>query len=147
MTTTDPLITTTRIQRSHYLLLRAGALLTDALGASLLMIIPGSIASGFALFGGAQPKVLNAIWWSTGLLLVVMMLLRDGTKGRSPGKHLLGLTLHTATGRKCGYLRSIGRNLPLLVPGVILIEAILVLFTARSRRLGDRLARTTVIEE
>lgn len=140
-------ITTTRIQRSHYLLLRAGALLGDALGGSLLMIIPGSIGSLVALLLGSEPRVLSAIWWSTAGVLVLILLIRDSWRGRSPGKRLLGLSLHTSSGRPCGVLRSIVRNVPLLVPGVILIEILLVVATSKSRRLGDLIARTAVTEE
>jgi uncharacterized RDD family membrane protein YckC len=76
---------------------------------------------------------------------MVCMLLRDGFRGRSIGKQLLGLRLLTPRGEGCGYFRSIVRNLPLVVPGVNLIEGFLILFG--KPRLGDRLGRTSVREE
>ena len=45
----------------------------------------------------------------------------------------------------CGYLRSLVRNIVLLVPGLNLTEVVLVV--AGKRRVGDQIARTTVTEE
>ena len=73
------------------------------------------------------------------------LLIRDGYKGRSIGKHLLGLRLVTKSGTECGYVRSIVRNIPLIVPVWNFVEVLLVV--AGKPRTGDRIARTLVTEE
>ena len=51
----------------------------------------------------------------------------------------------TPRGERCGYGRSVVRNIPLIVPLWNVIEVALVL--AGKPRTGDRIARTTVTEE
>lgn len=125
-------------------LLRIAAFLVDALAVSIILILPAALAS-YALTWTASPRGIQMVWWSALAILVVAMLLRDGFRGRSIGKQLLGLRLLTPRGEGCGYVRSFFRNLPLIVPGWNLIEVILVL--AGRARTGDRLARTSVAEE
>ena len=79
------------------------------------------------------------------VILFVGLLFRDGYRGRSLGKRMLGLRLVTPHGDGCGYGRSVVRNLPLIIPVWNLLEAALVL--AGRARTGDRIARTIVTEE
>ena len=125
-------------------LLRIAAFLVDALSISIILILPASIAS-YALTWASSPKGIQLVWWGALAVLMVAMLFRDGFRGRSVGKHLLGLRLVTPRGEGCGYARSLVRNVPLVVPGWNLIEVVMVL--AGRRRTGDRLARTSVTEE
>jgi uncharacterized RDD family membrane protein YckC len=85
------------------------------------------------------------VWWAALAFLMVAMLVRDGYRGRSIGKQLLGLRLLTPNGEGCGWFRSFIRNLPLLIPVWNLVEVVLVLMG--KPRTGDRIARTTVTEE
>jgi len=123
-------------------LLRVAAFLVDALSLSILLVLPASVISySMAWFGGSV-KAISLVWFVALGVLVLGMLLRDGYRGRSLGKQLLGLRLVTPRGDRCGWGRSIVRNtLLVLFP----IEMVLVL---RGRpRLGDRVARTMVTEE
>lgn len=70
-------------------------------------------------------------------------LLRDAG-GASPGKRLFGLKTGIFPGRG-PLLASVARNLPLIVPGWNLLEALAVL-REDQRRPGDRLAGTFVAE-
>jgi uncharacterized RDD family membrane protein YckC len=127
---------------SQTTLLRVAAFLVDALSMSILLILPSSVVSySMAWFGGTV-KAISLVWFISLGVLVLGMLLRDGWRGRSIGKQLLGLRLITPHGDGCGWLRSVVRNaLLVLFP----VEMILVL---RGRpRLGDRVARTVVTEE
>jgi uncharacterized RDD family membrane protein YckC len=127
---------------SQTTLLRVAAFLVDALSLSILLILPASVISySMAWFGGSV-KAIALVWFGALGVLVLGMLLRDGWRGRSIGKQLLGLRLVTARGEGCGWLRSMVRNaLLMLFP----IEMFLVL---RGRpRLGDRVAGTMVTEE
>jgi uncharacterized RDD family membrane protein YckC len=130
---------------SQTTLLRIAAFLVDAVSMSIVLILPASIISyTLAWVGGAVRGI--AIVWSVALaILLVGLLLRDGYRGRSLGKQVLGLRLLTPQGEGCGYGRSVVRNLPLIIPPWNLIEAVLVI-TGR-RRTGDRIARTNVTEE
>lgn len=131
---------------SQTTLLRIAAFLVDALSISIILIAPASLASYIlAWVGGGSIKAIQIVWWAALALLMVCLLLRDGYHGRSPGKRLLGLRLVTPRGEGCGYFRSVIRNLPLLIPVLNLVEAVLVV--AGKRRTGDRIAKTTVMEE
>lgn len=125
-------------------LLRIAAFLVDALSIAIVLVLPASIIS-YAMTWAAAPKGIQIVWWAALAVLMVAMLFRDGFRGRSIGKQLLGLRLITPRGERCGYGRSVVRNLPLLLPVWNLIEVILIL--AGKPRTGDRIARTTVKEE
>ncbi len=125
-------------------LLRIAAFLVDALSIAILLVLPASIAS-YAMTWAATPKGIQIVWWAALAILMIAMLLRDGFRGRSIGKHLLGLRLMTPRGEGCGYGRSLIRNVPLIVPGWNVLEVLLVLFG--KPRTGDRIAKTSVTEE
>ena len=125
-------------------LLRIAAFLVDALSIAIILVLPASIAS-YAMTWASTPKGIQIVWWAALAVLMIAMLFRDGFRGRSVGKHLLGLRLLTPRGEGCGYGRSLVRNLPLVVPGWNVIEVLLVLFG--KPRTGDRIAKTSVTEE
>lgn len=125
-------------------LLRIAAFLVDALTISLILILPGAAVS-YGLTWSGSPRGIQLVWWAALAVLMVAMLIRDGFRGRSIGKQLLGLRLLTPNGEGCGWFRSLVRNLPLLIPVWNLVEVVLVLMG--KPRTGDRIARTTVTEE
>jgi uncharacterized RDD family membrane protein YckC len=130
---------------SQTTLLRIAAFLVDALSMSIVLILPASLASYALAWVGGSIKAIQIVWWVALGILVIGLLLRDGYRGRSPGKRLLGLRLVTPRGEGCGYGRSLVRNIPLLIPPWNLVEAIMVV--SGKRRSGDRIAKTTVMEE
>ena len=125
-------------------LLRIAAFLVDALAVSLILIVPGAVIS-YGMTWSGSPRGIQLVWWAALAVLIVAMLFRDGYRGRSIGKQLLGLRLITPTGDRCSWPRSLARNFPLIVPGWNLIEVILVLLG--KPRTGDRIAKTQVTEE
>ncbi len=130
---------------SQTTLLRIAAFLVDALSISLLLVLPAAIVSYTLAWIGGEIKAIQIVWYVALSVVMVGMLLRDGWRGRSLGKQILGLRLITPKERPCGYLRSLARNAGLLVPGLNFIEVILVV--AGKRRIGDKIAGTTVTEE
>lgn len=130
---------------SQTTLLRVAAFLVDALTISLILILPASAVSYSMAWIGGSVKVIQIVWWVALTILLIAILLRDGLRGRSMGKRLLGLRLLTPQGEGCGYGRSVVRNFPLVVPGWNVLELVLVL--GGRPRTGDRMARTTVAEE
>ncbi len=134
-----------RVETSQTTLLRIAAFLVDALSISIILVLPASVISYAMAWIGGSVKGIQIVWWVALAILVTALLLRDGIRGRSLGKHMLGLRMLTPHGERCGYLRSIVRNIPLIVPLWNLIEVVLIL--SGRRRTGDRIARTTVAEE
>jgi uncharacterized RDD family membrane protein YckC len=133
------------IDTSQTTLLRIAAFLVDSLTISILLILPASaISYGMAWVGGSV-KAIQIVWWVALAILVTALLIRDGFKGRSLGKQMLGLRLLTPKGEGCGWWRSVLRNLPVVLFPWTLIEVFLVV--AGKPRTGDRIAKTTVSEE
>ena len=130
---------------SQTTLLRIAAFLVDALTISVVLILPASLISYAMAWIGGSVKAIQLVWWVALTILVAAILFRDGYKGRSIGKQMLGLRLLTPRGEGCGYARSVARNVPLVLPVVNLAELALVL-TGRPR-LGDKIARTILTEE
>lgn len=133
-------------QVSQAILLRFAAFFVDALICALLLVLPASALSyGMAWVGGS--RAVSAVWNGALLVLMLAMLLRDGIGGRSPGKRLFGLKILVPGGEGCSYGRSFARNFPLIIVGWNLVELFLVVFSQGSRRTGDRMAHTRVVEE
>jgi uncharacterized RDD family membrane protein YckC len=127
------------------ILLRVAAFLVDALTMAVLLILPASLVSYTLAWVGGAMQAIAVVWVTALALLFVGLLIRDGYRGRSLGKQMLGLRLLTPRGEGCGWGRSIVRNLPLIIPVWNLVEAGLVL--AGRSRTGDRIAHTSVTEE
>ena len=130
---------------SQTTLLRVAAFLVDALTIAIVLILPAALISYALAWIGGSLKGIQIVWWVALAILLLSILVRDGFRGRSVGKQLLGLRLQTRKGGRCGYLRSVVRNLPLVIPVWNLLEVAFVL--AGKPRTGDRIARTTVTEE
>lgn len=129
----------------QYALLRMGAFLLDALLVALLLILPATVSSWVVIQSGGAMNWIARIWNITFILFLAGILVRDGRAGRSLGKRIMGLELVHRRGR--GFASSVLRNLPLVVPVLNIAEILVILFTQGGRRLGDRLAGTTVVEE
>jgi uncharacterized RDD family membrane protein YckC len=130
---------------SQTTLLRVAAFLVDALTLALVLMLPASLVSYALAWVGGSVKAISIVWAVAVGILMLGLLIRDGFRGRSLGKQLLGLRLLTPRGEGCGWGRSLVRNLPLIVPGWNLIEVVMVF--AGKARTGDRIAHTTVAEE
>lgn len=130
---------------SQTTLLRVAAFLVDALTIAILLILPSSIISYTMAWVGGSVKAISIVWFVALGILTLALLVRDGFRGRSIGKQMLGLRLLTPHGEGCSYLRSFVRNVPIIIPGWNLIELVLVF--AGKQRTGDRIAKTTVSEE
>lgn len=76
-------------------------------------------------------------------VVLLTFLLKDGFRGYSVGKALLGLrVLNPTSGKPSGFAASLKRNLPLLIP----FAALFVAFQLRKgERMGDGWAGTRVI--
>ena len=127
-------------------LLRILAFSLDGLGLGFALILPASIISYAVVLIWDTTTAISTIWQVALALFGVAILARD-SMGRSPGKKLLGLVIESPRGRTCGPIRSIIRNLTVLIPGINVIEFLILILTKNGVRLGDRLARTRIVQE
>jgi uncharacterized RDD family membrane protein YckC len=130
---------------SQTTLLRIAAFLVDALSISLLLVLPAALTSYTLAWIGGDIKAIQNVWYGALAIVITAMLFRDGWRGRSLGKQILGLRVITRNGQPCGYLRSLIRNISIVIPIVNLVEVVLVV--AGKSRIGDRIAKTHVTEE
>jgi uncharacterized RDD family membrane protein YckC len=133
------------METSQTTLLRVAAFIVDALTIAILLVLPASGISYAMAWIGGSVKGIQLVWWVALGIIMVAILLRDGFRGRSIGKQLLGLRMITPRGERCGYARSVIRNVPLIVPLWNVVELVLVVIG--KPRTGDRIARTQVAEE
>ena len=143
MVPAQPMLRVTR----QYMLLRIGAFLIDALMIALILILPASLLSWVVIRSGGAMNWIARIWNVAFFLFLIGMLIRDGWRDRSIGKLIMGLDLKIASGRSGGRRTSILRNLTLVVPILNVLEIGFVLFSEGGRRIGDRIAGTSVVEE
>lgn len=131
---------------SERLWLRAAALGLDLICLAGGPLLVATVVVFLVVLLAAEPPAgLPRVFRAAQVLFVILFLLRDA-RGASPGKVLLGLSVARDDGARVRPVDSVLRNLPLLVPGLNLLEAAAVARRADSRRLGDRLAGTTVGE-
>lgn len=124
-----------------------------------------------ALLDGVPAYVIAFLPYIGGLISAAYLALRDGLPlspegGQSIGKKLLQLrTVRMPDGAPCDYGTSLLRNLPLIVPallmvrpgigwvlgsvvwlGIFVVEVLLVIADENGQRIGDRLAKTAVVD-
>jgi uncharacterized RDD family membrane protein YckC len=98
----------------------------------------GGPALGFGILGG--------------FLGVLYITFRDGLfGGQSVGKKILGIRVVHMDGRPISYIDSSFRNvlfiIYLLIPAAIVVEAVAAYRNPERRRLGDRIAKTCVVQK
>jgi uncharacterized RDD family membrane protein YckC len=118
---------------------RVGAFVVDLLVLGLVAALV-SAALGLDLLAG------GGIGTAFYLLYFIVF---EGTYGKTPGKHLLGLVVVTERGNACGYEEAVIRTVLRLIdglPGVLYIVGIVTIFlTDEKQRLGDLAADTVVV--
>jgi uncharacterized RDD family membrane protein YckC len=131
---------------------RVAAGILDAAGQLLVLAVAG--------FAVAQSSVdlSDAAGQALGVLLLVLVLLvlpitvETLTRGRSPGKAALGLRVVRDDGGPLGFRQAFVRGLAggfLERPGItfFVLPVVLMLLHPRSKRMGDLLAGTVVVQE
>jgi uncharacterized RDD family membrane protein YckC len=98
----------------------------------------GGPALGFGILGG--------------FLGVLYITFRDGLfGGQSVGKKILGIRVVHMDGRSISYIDSSFRNvlfiIYLLIPVAIAVEAVAAYRSPERRRIGDRIAKTCVVQK
>jgi uncharacterized RDD family membrane protein YckC len=98
----------------------------------------GGPALGFGILGG--------------FLAVIYITFRDGLfGGQSIGKKILGIRVVHVDGRPISYIDSSFRNvlfiIYLLIPLAVAVESVAAWRHPERRRLGDRIARTCVVQK
>jgi RDD family protein len=87
------------------------------------------------------------------VVAAIYLLFRDAlfVPGQSVGKFCFSLlVISLESGRPCGRMHSVTRNVMFLIPGLNLVAAVLEITTVirdpQGQRLGDRVAHTQVVE-
>lgn len=96
-------------------------------------------------------RTLNSVLFL--VVAAIYLLFRDAlfVPGQSVGKFFFSLlVISLETGRPCGRMHSVTRNVMFLIPGLNLVAAVLEIATVirdpQGQRLGDRVAHTQVVE-
>ncbi len=90
---------------------------------------------------GLPAEAGNAI----GFLLFPIFCLKDGFSGVSPGKAMMGLlVINKTSGNPAGFVASLKRNLPLMIPFMVFV---IDLQLRSGNRMGDGWANTAVISK
>jgi hypothetical protein len=96
-------------------------------------------------------RTLNSILFL--VVAAIYLLFRDAlfVPGQSVGKFFFSLlVISLETGRPCGRMHSVTRNIMFLIPGLNLVAAVFEIATVirdpQGQRLGDRVAHTQVVE-
>jgi len=85
---------------------------------------------------------LLAVVFYAGFILV-----KDGFfSGCGIGKKLMRLRVVRSDGSRCDFESSALRNVTFLIPPVNLLELVIAVVDAEGRRLGDKIAKTQVVE-
>ena len=118
----------------------------------VLMLIVGVAIVGIGQGGANEDQAATAggiiiVFGYLGCLLMayVLIILRDGFNGMSPGKRILGLqVINTVSGVPAKVADSFKRNIILAVP-MIPIVVIIQIFSGNGLRLGDEWSQMKVI--
>jgi uncharacterized RDD family membrane protein YckC len=117
---------------------RVGAFVVDALIAAVL----GALVSAAA---GLPPELASG---ASVILLLLYFLAFEGTYGKTPGKHVLGLVVVTERGDPCEYREAGIRTLLRVVdalPVFYIVGLVAIYLTDDRQRLGDLAADTVVV--
>ncbi len=110
-----------------------------------LTLVLAAVALILLLAAWRPPQAMVEALLVAALFIIapVMLFMKDGFRGYSPGKAVCGLrVINRATGRPAGFVASLQRNLVLYVP---LMPLVLAFLLTNGPRIGDGWARTRVI--
>ena len=127
--------------------LRIAAFLIDSLIITVGVLLGGFLLSSVLLKLFPTYIIPIRVFWGLMVLLgILYFLFRDGFRGRSVGKRILGLHVAFGDNKPCTPVKSFKRNIVLFVPLLNLVELYLFLRNPHQPRLGDRIAKTQVEE-
>jgi len=120
-----------------------GVLIVVALIVGVIVVGAAGNNNDAAATAGGMIIVLGYL--GSFVMAYVLITLRDGHQGMSPGKRILGLqVINSVSGAPTSWGDSFKRNIILAVP-VVPIVVIIQIFSANGLRLGDEWARTKVV--
>ena len=128
---------------------RMVACIIDFIAAATLLVF--SSAVGYSVFLSVESAFLKVLALFIILISLLLtggfVLFRDGLSGGEGfGKRLVRLRVVRCDGSRCDFLSSALRNVTLLVPPLIPIEFVLAVVDREGIRVGDRIAKTQVVE-
>lgn len=126
----------------------------DVVGARILAFLVDAVllGIGIAVIAGILASFGRIGAWFGGLIALfgffAYFIYLEGSTGQTLGKRLVGLVVVTAEGGQVGYRDAAIRNVVRVVdalPAFYLVGLAVILFTSRSRRVGDIVADTVVV--
>lgn len=118
--------------------------------------VSAALLGGFSSAAYAISAALDdALGWLIALILalcgiigfVAYVLFRDAFfGGMGCGKKVMKLRVVESDGARCRWESSALRNVTMIVPLLNVLELVLAVFDTQGLRLGDRIARTQVVE-
>ncbi len=121
---------------------RVGAFFVDFIIAAVIMEIPFFVLVIFPLIKGNSPSGIVARALVSTLIAFIYLLLRDLPEKCSAGKQIFKLkVIDSETKKPATAKQRLLRNIPLLLNWIEII-----VFLVSSRRIGDRIAKTDVVE-
>ena len=136
--------------------LRVAALPSRAVARTVDGVVQVALLVGLALLAGlATGGSSDAVAAAVGILVLVLVLLAYPVvqetllRGRTFGKMAMGLRVVRDDGGPIGFRQALVRGLAVLVdlPTVFTVSVLCMLLHPRSKRLGDLLAGTLVVQE
>ena len=120
----------------------------------IITVILVAVYIGIMILGVILGYVSQTLQGFTMLLMIpaaflplVYLLIRDGLgSGRSLGKKFMKLKVEKEGGAKCGIVDSVLRNIVAMVPVIGIIDVIMPFIDADGKRIGDKIAKTQVVE-
>jgi uncharacterized RDD family membrane protein YckC len=111
-----------------------------------MMVLGMVVAMAVPRIAGIIGLITLPVWLLSMAAMLGYALLKDGLNGgKSFGKKFMGLKV-VKDGKPCGYVDSALRNVILIIPLVGLIDIIMAFIDAEGLRLGDKVAKTKVVE-
>jgi uncharacterized RDD family membrane protein YckC len=116
-----------------------------------LILMTMIIYAGFLAwnnYDSAIGRLLGLALLLLGLVAgIAFALLRDGLfGGLGVGKKIMRIRVARSDGSRCDLISSAMRNITLLIPILNILELILAVADREGKRIGDKIARTHVVE-
>jgi uncharacterized RDD family membrane protein YckC len=121
---------------------RQGAFFIDYICLMVLAYLLGGMLGAVMAIAGASVESMEWTGFILGYAMLIPFFMKDAFGGRSPGRLLCGVAvMNRFTGQPIGPVESLKRNLPLLIPFMILFVAFQL---SRGHRVGDGWSRSKV---
>ena len=116
------------------------------LSAALLDVLIVGLPAYFIAVWLVKLTGINVLYWIIQFAVITFVIYRNGIKGGTPGKYILGLRIVNESGKFIGIRKSILRYISGMVSGIIFgIGFLLIVFSGKKQGLHDKISKTFVV--